>query len=214
MKMLAPFVCTLIFCSVMVSSHGQQTVIDTDNLMDVLVGNGFARQSWTEDEPLLKLRTIIISGKIHEEVTRDVVGKLLYLDHLAPGEPIDIYVRSTGGWLDDSFSIIDVMSRIKSPVNIHAMGVCQSAGVVLLLGATGEKTAGVHSVISPHFNQYLGEDYSKRSSNYKRFEKIYKNETKIPFEWYKSEKEKDKYYHLSAKQALDFEVIDRIRESK
>lgn len=207
------FFCSTILLSSATLSKAQSSgpLVDLDKAMDYLVGNGFTPKNWDLEGPLMKLRKIVVSGKIHEDVTDELVSKLLYLDSLDSEKPIDLYLRTNGGWMDDAFSIIDIMTEIEAPVNVHAMGVCQSSGVLILLGATGERTAGKNSKIAPHFDQFPKDEFSGRSINHLRFARLYQEKAKLPENWVDPGDQSDKTYFLGAEEALKFGVIDRIR---
>lgn len=194
----------------MASGQSNNKVLDVDYLVDAIVSNRFTEVQWDKSDPLIGERKIVISGKIHEATTKEVVEKLLYMNSIDKKLPIDIYLRTKGGWVDDAFSIIDTMSEISAPVNVHAMGTCESAGVLILISATGKRTAAVNSKIAPHFNQLGGKQYTEASVNRKRFINLYSKKTKVPKKWL--DYQTDTYYYLDSKEALKFGLVDLIRK--
>jgi len=61
----------------------------------------------------------------------------MYLESEKPGEPINFYINSPGGYVTSGMAIYDVMQMISSPVHTICMGLAASMGSILLSG--GEK---------------------------------------------------------------------------
>jgi ATP-dependent Clp protease protease subunit len=163
-------------------------------------------------------RTLVYVGGIRHSTVQEIVPRLLYLEMIDSSAPIDIYLTTTGGIFDDAFALIDTMHSIKAPVNVHATGYCTSAGSTLLIGATGERTAGLFTILSVHFN--LGERppnkmYSGEQCDIARMEGLWRARTRIPEDWYPvSVGEKgDRHRFVTASTALEFGIVDRVRES-
>ena len=185
--------------------------LDRDNIVDTIAMNGLKRINWSIDDPLLKQRTIVIFGNINEIHAQFIIEKLLYLNQLNPKEEINVYLRSFGGWLDDAFAIIDIINEIDCKVNIHALGNCESAGLLILSAASGTRTAGKNTILMFHSNQYDDEKNPKMSLNYKRFSSTIQKHTTITNEWLENG-EKNKQYYFGSKKALELQVIDKIRD--
>lgn len=183
-----------------------------DQLVDRLNESGYDRQPIDPDDPLLKRRTIVISEGVHERLATRVIERLLYLDAVDPGEPIELRITTSGGWVDSAFAIVDTMRSIESPVNAIALGGCYSAGTVILAGAAGERTATPNALLSIHVNDYWrgGEEYEADTHELARFRRIYLRHTQTPEEWF--EEEGERHYYFDASRALDMGLIDRIAE--
>ena len=77
---------------------------------------------------------------LHGGVDEDTIGKAIrgtYLLADASSAPIELYVSSYGGDLDEAFALHDVTRTISAPVHTVALGKCQSAAPLLV--ACGEK---------------------------------------------------------------------------
>ena len=157
-------------------------------VMDHVVGNLAYIEGANISDSLLEERIIVLASRINEYSSQKIIQQLIYLEHQQPGEPIDLYIRTTGGWIDDAFSIIDTFSEISSPVNVHAMGNCSSSGFLILIAATGKSTCGENSKIGIHMNQFEGKEYSTRTVNYFRFSRLLKRISGIPHDWIKKGK--------------------------
>ncbi len=178
-------------------------------LFNSLINAGVIRWDFENTDLLLSQRRILITSRINELTSKEVISKLIFLNQKDPLAPIELYIRTTGGWLNDAFSIVDIMRSISAPVNVHALGICQSAGTVVLIGATGRRIAYPNSNIVPHFNRDEEvEPYSQEKLNRQRFERLWRERTTIPEEWYPLTG--DRLYNLTAQQALEFGIVDDI----
>lgn len=80
-------------------------------------------------------RRIFLHGEINEErVSTAIRGLYLLANKKAP---IELYVSSEGGDLDDMFVLHDVTRTVPAPVHTVALGKCMSSAVLLV--ACGEK---------------------------------------------------------------------------
>jgi ATP-dependent Clp protease protease subunit len=86
---------------------------------------------------LLENRQIFLWGPVDDESAEDMVSKLLYLEAMAPGEPITFFINSPGGVVSSGMAIIDTMNLITSPVHTVCMGLAASMGSLIL--SAGEK---------------------------------------------------------------------------
>jgi ATP-dependent Clp protease protease subunit len=88
----------------------------------------------------LEQRRIALWGPVDDDSAKDIVGKLLYLESLKPGEKITFFINSPGGMVTSGFAILDTMNMISSPVATVCMGVAASMGSLLLsAGLKGER---------------------------------------------------------------------------
>ncbi len=78
------------------------------------------------------LRTILYSGEIEADKSRDVVRKMLEFEAKDPGEPIIIKISSSGGSALDGLTIIETMRTITSPVMTFCLGYAFSMALVIL----------------------------------------------------------------------------------
>lgn len=81
-------------------------------------------------------RRIFLHGGVDEDtIGRAIRGMYLLAD--ASSAPIELYVSSYGGDLDEAFALHDVTRTISAPVHTVALGKCQSAAPLLV--ACGER---------------------------------------------------------------------------
>jgi ATP-dependent Clp protease, protease subunit len=88
----------------------------------------------------LEQRRIALWGPVDDDSSKEVVGKLLYLESIKPGEKITFFINSPGGMVTSGFAILDTMNLISSPVATVCMGIAASMGSLLLsAGQKGER---------------------------------------------------------------------------
>lgn len=85
----------------------------------------------------LEKRTVFLWGGVDDDTAKHVIDRLMYLEAEKPGEPINFYINSPGGYVTSGMAIYDVMQMITSPVHTICMGLAASMGSILLSG--GEK---------------------------------------------------------------------------
>ena len=88
-------------------------------------------------EKFLEKRLVFLWGGVDDDSAKHVINRLLYLESEQPGEPIDFYINSPGGYVTSGLAIYDTMQMISSPVHTICMGLAASMGSILLSG--GEK---------------------------------------------------------------------------
>lgn len=184
--------------------------LSAEILTDSLIAGGLHPQAINPQDPLLSARTIVIAEGMNEGVARRVVESLLYLDSIDKETPIDLYLYTSGGWLDSAFAIVDVMALIEAPVNVIAVGGCYSAGLVVLVAGTGTRSATENTILSVHANM----DHDAREFKYDRYnedrlESHFKKHAALPEAWYPLSGEPEQYY-FDPSQAKSFGVIDEV----
>lgn len=103
------------------------------------------------DHALLEKRRIFLSDAVDSDSAKDIIRKLWYLDHLAPGKPILFVINSPGGSVDSGFAIWDQVKMISSPVITLVTGLAASMGSVLsLVSGKGKRLATPNSRIMIH----------------------------------------------------------------
>jgi ATP-dependent Clp protease, protease subunit len=166
---------------------------------------------------LLKDRIIIIGDEINDQVVNSVVAQLLFLEADNPEKDISIYINSPGGSTTAGFAILDTMELIKPHVSTICIGMAASFGAMLLLaGEKGKRYALPNSEIMIH--QPLGgargqateiEISAKRILKLREhINQIISERTGQPFE--KVSKDTDRDFFMSAEEALEYGIIDKI----
>lgn len=169
---------------------------------------------------LLKNRIIFISGEINDSLANQVVASLLYLDSLSHDD-ISLYINSPGGSVTAGFAIYDTMNFIKSDVATICLGIAASMGAFLL--SSGEKSkryALPNADIMIH--QPLGGTEGQATDIKivadriillkKKLNKILAKNTCQSIK--KIEKDAERDYYLSAKEAKEYGLIDFVIQNK
>lgn len=169
---------------------------------------------------LLKDRIIILNGEINDNSANVVVAQLLYLDS-QNHEDISLYINSPGGSITSGMAIYDTMNFIKSEVSTICIGMAASMAAFLLSsGQKGKRLALPNSEVMIH--QPLGgaqgqateiKIAAERILKLKdKLNKILANNTNQPIEKIEIDTERDHF--LSAKEAKNYGLIDKIIENK
>lgn len=165
---------------------------------------------------LLKDRIIIMSGEIDDINSNTIVAELLYLDSINHDD-ISLYINSPGGSVTAGMAIYDTMNYIKSDVSTICVGMAASMGAFLLSsGKKGKRYALPNSEVMIH--QPLGGAQGQATEIKIAAERILKLKDKLnamlskntgkPLEIVEKDTERD--YFLSSKEALDYGLIDKI----
>lgn len=166
---------------------------------------------------LLKDRIIMLGDEINDQVANSVIAQLLFLEADNPEKDISIYINSPGGSTTAGFAIFDTMEYIKPDISTICIGMAASFGAMLLLAGTkGKRFALPNSEIMIH--QPLGgargqateiEISAKRILKLRdHVNQIISERTGQPVE--KIEKDTDRDYFMSAEEALEYGIIDKI----
>jgi len=173
-----------------------------------LIESGVFTPKLDSNDPLLKQRKVYITYEINEHIATDVVNKLTYLDALS-SDTINVYLSTSGGWGSCAFTIIETMRQLKSPVNITAVGMCYSAGTLILASATGKRRATENAMIMIHANIDSNKREFSHDYHYQRlYERTWKEQTELPEKWFPMTS--DKAYYFNAEKAVELKVIDSI----
>jgi len=169
---------------------------------------------------LLKDRIVIISGEIDDSSANIIVAQLLYLDSLNKDD-ISIYINSPGGSITAGMAIYDTMNFIKSNVSTICIGIAASMAAFLLSSGTkGKRFCLPNSEVLIH--QPLGgaqgqateiKIAAERILRLKdRLNKILASNTNQDVKKIESDTERD--YFMTAEEALEYGLVDKILDNK
>ena len=167
---------------------------------------------------LLKDRIIILNGEIDDNTSNVVIAELLYLDSIN-NKDISLYINSNGGSVTSGMAIYDTMNFIKSDVSVICIGIAASMAAFLLSSGTkGKRYALPNAEIMIH--QPLGGAKGQATEIQIAAERIIKLKHKMnellskntnnPIE--KVEKDTERDYFMSAIEAEEYGIIDKIIE--
>ena len=166
---------------------------------------------------LLEDRIIFLSGEIDDAVANTVVAQLIYLEAKDPQKDISLYINSPGGSVSAGLAIYDTMNYIKCDVSTICIGMAASMGAFLLSsGQKGKRFALPNSEIMIH--QPLGGAQGQASDIKIAAEHILKTKRKLneilasnsgkPLAQIERDTDRDNY--LSAQEALEYGLIDKV----
>ena len=166
---------------------------------------------------LLNDRVIFLSDQVNDTTASLVVAQMLFLEAQDPDKDISFYINSPGGSVSAGMAIYDTMNFIKCDVSTICIGMAASMGAFLLsAGTKGKRFALPHSEIMIH--QPLGgakgqatdiEIQAKQILRIKAtLNEILAENTGKPLGIIEKDTDRDNY--MTAQEALDYGLIDKI----
>lgn len=168
----------------------------------------------------LMMDRIIFLGTQVDDYTANVIqAQLLYLDSSEPGKDVSIYINSPGGSVSAGLGIYDTMQYIQSDVSTICTGMAASmAAVLLVAGVKDKRFALKHSRVMIH--QPMGgiqgqaSDIEITSREILKLKKelytIISEHSGQPYD--KVYQDSDRDYWMTAQEAVDYGMIDRVLE--
>lgn len=166
---------------------------------------------------LLQDRVVSFSTEVNDASAELVMMQLLYLDSLG-NDPIKLYINSPGGSVSAGFAVHDTMKMLKSPVWTVGTGICASMGAFLL--ASGDKRLILENA-EVMIHQPLGgmrgqaSDMEIHAAHIKRTKEklngLLARYTGQPLDVIEKATDRDNF--LTAKEALEFGLVDEILTS-
>lgn len=166
---------------------------------------------------LLRERVIFLNGEVNDTVSALVCAQLLLLEAEDPRKPIHLYINSPGGVVTSGFAMYDTMRYIRAPVHTLCMGTAWSMGSFLLMaGEPGARVALPNASILIHqpLGGYKGQAsdiaiHAEETLRVKhRMTRLYAEHCGKSYEAFEEAMDRDRF--LSAEQALEWGLIDRI----
>ena len=170
---------------------------------------------------LLNDRIIFLGEEINSVSANLVVAQLLHLESQDAEKDISLYINSPGGEVYSGLAILDTMNFIKPQVSTICVGMAASMAAVLLsAGAKGKRFCLPHSKVMIHQPsggaqgqqteiEIVAEEVKKTR---RELNQILSDASGQPIEKVQADTERDNY--LTASEALDYGLIDRIVTSR
>lgn len=166
---------------------------------------------------LLKDRIIFLSEEVNDVTASLVVAQMLFLESEDPNKDINFYINSPGGSVTAGFAIYDTMQYIKCDVSTICVGLAASMGAFLLAGGTkGKRMALPNAEIMIH--QPSGGARGQATEIQIVAENILKTKRKLnemlaantgkPIDVIERDTDRDNY--MSAEEALEYGLIDKV----
>jgi len=183
----------------------------------VVEKTGRGERSYDIYSRLLKDRIVMLSGEVNDQVASTIVAQFLFLEAEDPEKDIFFYINSPGGVVTAGMAIFDTMNYIRPDVATICIGQAASMGAFLLSsGEKGKRYALPHARIMIH--QPLGGAQGQASDIAIQAEEILRMKKELNAILAKNtgqtiktvEKDTDRDNFLSAKQSLDYGLIDEV----
>jgi len=191
--------------------------IGTPSVPYRLPGSQYER--WVDIYTRLGVERILFLGQeVNDAIANSLVAQMLYLDSEDSSKPIYLYINSPGGSVTAGLAIFDTMQYVKSDVVTICVGLAASMGAFLLAAGTkGKRLALPHSRIMIH--QPLGGTSQRQASDIEieareilRIKDML-NQSLADMSGQSLEKitkDTDRDYFLSAAEAKEYGLIDRV----
>jgi len=168
---------------------------------------------------LLKDRIVFLGSTIYDEVANIIIAQLLFLEAEDCDKDIQFYINSPGGSVSAGLAIVDTMRYVKPQVATICLGQATSmAASILAAGEKGKRYALPHSSVMIH--QPLGgaagqaSDIEIRATEILRIKKLMNGMmadfTGQPIDKVAADSDRD--YYMTAHEALDYGLIDKVME--
>ncbi|GBR33755.1 ATP-dependent Clp protease proteolytic subunit [Gluconobacter kondonii] len=170
---------------------------------------------------LFDQRKVLIFGGINDKIARDVTGRLLALAGTSD-KPIDVYVNSPGGHVESGDTIHDMIRFVDSiaPINMIGTGWVASAGALIYAAGRPERRVCLpntrfllHQPMGGVRGPATDIDIEAREiiKMRERLNRLFARETGQTYE--KIAKDTDRNYWMSAQEAIEYGLVNRIIHS-
>ena len=170
---------------------------------------------------LMMDRIILLGVPIDDDVANIIQAQLLFLASTDPSADISLYINTPGGQVTSGLAIYDTMQLVEPDVATICTGMAASMGSVLLCaGAKGKRSCLPHSRVLIH--QPLGGAQGQASDIMIAAKEIEKTRKELydiisehsgqPYEKVFADADRD--YWMTAKEALEYGMVDEILSKK
>lgn len=173
---------------------------------------------------LLSDRIVFLGEEVSDASASLIIAQMLFLEAQDSEKDIQLYINSPGGSVSAGFAIYDTMQYIKCDVSTICLGLAASFGAFLVAGGTkGKRIALPNAEIMIHQPAIHGNGIQGQATDIKimsdhiqkskeRLNTILAENTGKSIEAVAVATERDNY--MSAKEALDFGLIDKIIDKR
>ena len=170
---------------------------------------------------LLNERIIFLGTQVDDQIANLIVAQLLHLESEDPDKDISIYINSPGGSVYAGLAIYDTMQFVKPDIQTICVGIAMSMGALLLAGgAEGKRMALpnakilIHQVSGGFQGQATDIEIAARETIAlkRRLEEIISQHSGQDIEKVSKDMERD--YFLTAQEADQYGIIDRVIEHR
>jgi len=169
---------------------------------------------------LLKDRIIFLGSQVNDEVANAIVTQMLFLQSDDPKSDIHLYINSPGGSVTAGLAIYDTMQFVTCDVATYCIGQCASMGAVLLTAGTKGKRRSLPNARIMIHQPLAGMEgtaeeimiHAKEFKNVKqKLNTILLKHTGHALSKIEQDTDRDRF--MSAQEALDYRLIDKVIEN-
>jgi ATP-dependent Clp protease protease subunit len=170
---------------------------------------------------LLNERIIFLGTPVDDQIANLIVAQLLHLESEDPDKDISMYINSPGGSVYAGLAIYDTMQFVRPDIQTTCVGIAMSMGALLLAGgAAGKRFALpnakilIHQVSGGFQGQATDIEIAARETIAlkRRLEEIISQHSGQDIDKVSKDMERD--YFLTAQEANDYGIIDRVIEHR
>ena len=170
---------------------------------------------------LLNERIIFLGTPIDDQIANLIIAQLLHLESEDPDKDISLYINSPGGSVYAGLAIYDTMQFVKPDIQTICVGIAMSMGALLLAGGAGGKRMAlpnakilIHQVSGGFQGQATDIEIAARETIAlkRRLEEIISQHSSQDIEKVSKDMERD--YFLTAQEANEYGIIDRVIEHR
>ncbi|MFW6323762.1 MAG: ATP-dependent Clp endopeptidase proteolytic subunit ClpP [Desulfovibrionales bacterium] len=187
----------------------------------VIETSGRSERAYDIYSRLLRDRIIILGTPIDDTISNLICAQLLFLESENPEKEINLYINSPGGSVTAGMAIYDTMQYISSPVATLCLGQAASMGALLLAsGESGMRYALPNSRILIHqpMGGFQGQatDIDIQAREIIRLKETLNQilSTHTGQDLKKIQQDTERDYFMSAVEAKDYGVVDRVLSSR
>lgn len=168
---------------------------------------------------LLLDRIIFLGTEVNDTVANLLVAQMFFLESSDPDKDVHFYINSPGGSVTAGLGIYDVMQYIKPNVSTYCIGLAASMGALLLCAGEAKKRYSmpnsrimIHQPLGGARGQASDIEIQAKEILYlkERLNGILAKHTGRPMEQIRKDTDRDNY--LSAQDAVEYGLIDRVVE--
>ena len=190
------------------------------NLVPIVIEKtGRGERSYDIFSRLLKDRIIFLGGGVNDEAANLIIAQMLFLSNEDSKSDIHLYINSPGGSITAGLAIYDTMQFVRCDVATYCVGQAASMGAVLLAGGhPGKRHLLANNRVLVHQPHIMGvlegpaTDLDIEAQEILRLRnrlyEILAKHTGQTSE--KIEKDCDRNLWLSAEEAIEYGLADRI----
>jgi len=191
------------------------------NIPMVVETTGRGERAYDIFSRLLKDRIILLGTPVDDYIANLICAQLLFLESEDPDKEINFYINSPGGSVTAGLAIYDTMQYLSAPVTTLCLGQASSMGAVLLAGGSeGMRYTLPNGRVLLHqpMGGFQGQasDIDIQAKEIIRLKstlnKILSHHTGQAVE--KVEVDTDRDYFMTAEEALEYGVVDRVLTSR